>query len=187
MSEADRIFSARKGQGAQAPLSGKRLIISTPRKGGLGGKSRVVEVVHVRRDRSRPIESRLHTASWNAHAETWPEGFRSKPAQPIPPLQDMQPTAPEPAPPVVHVMPMWEPSPQQPAQRVAEPGEPSVEAAARVTRRPRIPKATTRKVAALQFADPFADGDDGTNCMRCGYLVEPAREKRGLLTCLGCG
>jgi hypothetical protein len=175
MSEADRVFSARTGQGAQAPLSEKRLILSAPRKGGLGGsKSRVVEVVHVRRDGSRPIEGGPHTASWNARAETWPEGFRAKPAQPISP-QDMQPVAPEPPPPVVHVMPMWEPS------------EPPVEAAASVPRRPRLPKTKTPKVAARHFADPSADGDDGTNCMRYGYLVEPAREQRGLLTCSACG
>jgi hypothetical protein len=187
MSEADRVFSARRGQGAQAPFGEKRLILSAPRKGGLGGsKSRVVEVVHVRRDGSRPAEGRPHTASWNARAETWPEGFRAKPAQPTPP-QDMQPASPEPPPPVVHVMPMWEPSPQQPAQLAAEPGEPPVEAAAPVPRRPRLPKAKTSKVAARHFADPFADGDDGTNCMRCGYLVGPAREKRGFLTCLTCG
>ncbi|MDO9714295.1 hypothetical protein [Paracraurococcus lichenis] len=37
------------------------------------------------------------------------------------------------------------------------------------------------------FADPFAGEDDGANCLRCGYLVEAAREKRGLLTCAACG
>jgi len=98
----------------------------------------------------------------------------------------MPSVAPEPLPPVVHVMPMWEPSPQQPAQPVAEPGEPSAEVAAPVTRRPRLAKTKAPKVAIRRVADPFADGDDGTNCMRCGYLVEPAREKRGLLTCSTC-
>jgi hypothetical protein len=53
-------------------------------------------------------------------------------------------------------------------------------------RRPRTPEAKTPKVAVRRFADPFADGDDGTNCLRCGYLVEPARERRGLLTCSTC-
>jgi hypothetical protein len=43
------------------------------------------------------------------------------------------------------------------------------------------------KETARHFADPFADGDDGANCLRCGYLIEPAREKRGLLTCAACG
>jgi hypothetical protein len=40
---------------------------------------------------------------------------------------------------------------------------------------------------ARHYADPFAQDDVGANCLRCGYLVEPAREKRGLLTCAGCG
>jgi hypothetical protein len=40
---------------------------------------------------------------------------------------------------------------------------------------------------ARSFADPFDTGDDGANCLRCGYLVEPARERRGHLTCSGCG
>jgi hypothetical protein len=43
------------------------------------------------------------------------------------------------------------------------------------------PKSTKRA-----FADPYVADDTGTNCMRCGYLVSPAREKRGLLTCLKC-
>jgi len=194
MSEADRVFSAWKGQGAQAQSSEKRLIPSAPRKGSLGGsQSRVVEVVHVRRDRSKSVDGHPHIASRNARAETWLEGFRAKPAQPILPQeaqpilpQEMQPVAPEPPPPVVHVMPMWEPSPQQAAQPVTRPGEPPVEAAGPASRSLRIAKATAPKVGARHFADPFADGDDGTNCMRCGYRVGSAREKRGLLTCSTC-
>src|SRR4051812_35126228 len=140
MSEADRVFSAWKGQGTQAPSRKKRLIASAPRKGSLGaGKSRVVEVVHVRREGSRSAEGRPPAASRNVHADAWLEGFRAKPAQPMPP-EGMPSVAPEPPPPVVHVMPMWEPSPQQPAQPVAEPGEPSAEVAAPVRRRPRLPK-----------------------------------------------
>jgi hypothetical protein len=98
----------------------------------------------------------------------------------------MQPVAPEPPPPVVHMMPMWEPSSQQPAEPVTGAGEPPVEAAGPASRSPRIAKAKAPKVVARHFADPFADGDGGTNCMRCGYQVESAREKRGLLTCSTC-
>jgi hypothetical protein len=186
MSEADRVFSAWKGQGAQAQSSEKRLIASAPRKGSPGGsQSRVVEVVHVRRDRSKSGEGRPHDASRNARAATWLEGFRGKPTQPIPP-QDVQPIEPESPPPVVHVMPMWEPSSQQPAQPVTRPGDPPVEAAGPVSGSPRIAKAKAPKVVVRHFADPFTDGDDGTNCMRCGYQIEPAREKRGLLTCSTC-
>jgi hypothetical protein len=53
--------------------------------------------------------------------------------------------------------------------------------------RPRIPKAPAPVSTAQRFADPFAADDDGANCLRCGYLVEPARERRGLLTCATCG
>jgi hypothetical protein len=38
-----------------------------------------------------------------------------------------------------------------------------------------------------RVADPFHADDDGANCLRCGYLVEPARERRGLNTCAACG
>lgn len=184
MSEADRVFPARKGQGSQSLTSEKRLILSAPRRSGPGaGKSRVVEVVHVRRDRSRPVEDHPSPAPWSLRAEAWPEGLRAKPAQPLP-LQDTQPAAPEPAPPVVHVMPMWQPSPPQPAPAMVKPAEPSVERVATWQRRPRVPKAPIPKVVVRYFADPFAD--DGANCLRCGYLVEPAREKRGLMTCSAC-
>jgi hypothetical protein len=64
---------------------------------------------------------------------------------------------------------------------MVKPAEPPVETAVAGPRKPRVPKAAVRR-----FADPFAD-EDGANCIRCGYLVEPAREKRGLMTCSVCG
>jgi len=96
--------------------------------------------------------------------------------------------APEPTPPTVHVMPAWEPSPPQPAPPVPEAGEPAVEAGEGRRRGPRLPKARAPQGTARRYADPFAaDDDGGANCLRCGYLVEPARERRGLLTCATCG
>ncbi len=76
---------------------------------------------------------------------------------------------------------------QQPATADAEPGErpnstQAIEGLDRRAAKPRPAKMTVR-----HFADPFADGDDGANCIRCGYLVEPAREARGLWTCSKCG
>jgi hypothetical protein len=187
MSEADRVFSARKGQGAQATSSERRLILSTTRKRGSdGGKTRMVEVVHVRRGAAGPATECPQAAAWDALAETWLEGFRAKPAQPITP-QEMPPATPKAPPPVGHVMPMWEPSRPQAAQPVEELPAPPVEAAAPEARRPRRAKVMTSATAERYFADPFADGEDGANCMRCGYLVEPAREKRGLPTCSACG
>ena len=186
MSEADRVFPARKGQGSQPLTSERRLILSAPRRSGPGaGKSRVVEVVHVRRGGPRPVEEYSRPVPWSQRTETWPEGLRTKPAQPLP-SQDIQPVAPEPAPPVVHVMPMWQPSPPQPAPLVPKPAEPPVERVMARQRRPRVTKAPIAKAGERRFADPFAD-EDGANCFRCGYLVEPAREKRGLMTCSACG
>ena len=155
----------------------KRHVVTAPRPGA--GKSRVVEVVHIRRDRARPVEDHPPPASWNVRTEIWPESLQAK--------QDIQTVAPEPAPPVVHVMPMWEPSPPQPAPTVTPPDEPLVEPAMAGQHRSRTPKARTSEGEARHFADPFAEGEDGANCLRCGYLVEPARERRGLLTCSSCG
>jgi hypothetical protein len=61
-------------------------------------------------------------------------------------------------------MPGWEPllAPVEPVEPAAKP------------------------VVGRAFADPFAAEDTGTNCIRCGYLVSPEREKRGLLTCHQC-
>src|SRR3954465_14174710 len=79
MSEADRVFSGRRGQGAQAPIGERRLIVRAPRKRGVeGSKSRVVEVVHVRRDGARSVEDHPPPAPWTLRAETWPEGLRAK-------------------------------------------------------------------------------------------------------------
>jgi hypothetical protein len=186
MSEADRVFPARKGQGSQTPTSEKRHILSAPRRSGPGaGKARMVEVVHVRRDRSRPSKDHPRPAPASQHAETWLEALQTKPARPLLP-QDIQPIVPEPTPPVVHVMPMWAPSQPQPVSPAPKPDRVVGEAGMARQRRRRMPAEPLSKVAARRFADPFAD-EDGANCLRCGYLVEPAREKRGLLTCLACG
>jgi hypothetical protein len=187
MSEADRVFPRSAEQRAPTSSGEKRLIPSAPRRSGSGsGKSRVVEVVHVRQGRSRPIEDRPRPAPWNVRAETWPEGFRARSAVPL--LHDnISPGVPESAQPIVHVMPMWQPSSPQPVQPVAKPAEPPVETAFVERRKARTSKPHTPKVTARQFADPFADDDSGANCIRCGYLVEYAREKRGLMTCSKCG
>src|SRR3954468_21959053 len=138
MSEADRVFPARKGQETKAHTAEKRFILSPSRRGGpAGGKGRVVEVVHVRRDGAKPAEARPRPAPWSVRAETWPDGFRAKAASPPRP-STIEPVAPEPASPIVHVMPVWEPPAPQPA-----PHEPSVEIMPAERRRPRTPKAKT--------------------------------------------
>ncbi len=189
MSEADRVFPRHKEQGAQPSSGETRHIVSASRRGGLGGgKTRVVEVVHVQRGRAEPAEDRPRPAPWKMHAETWPEGFGAKSAPPslqheIPPAA----AAAEPAEPTVHVMAMWEPTPQPSAEPIAQPAEPPVEVAIVEDCTPRTSKPSAPKVATRRSADPFADDDRGANCIRCGYLVEPARDKRGLWTCSKCG
>src|SRR3712207_4850203 len=108
MSEADRVFPRREEQAAQTSSSEERLIITPPRKGGFGGgKSRVVEVVHVQRGRSKPTDARSRPARSNVRAETWLEGFRAKSPPPLPP-RDIQPLVPEPVQPTGHVPAMCE-------------------------------------------------------------------------------
>jgi len=180
MSEADRVFPPRQAQGEPISTDEKRFIHTTPRRSGLGAnKSRVVEVVHVRRNRSGLTDDSPRPAARDVGAETWSEGFRAKSPKPFPP-HDIPPVASAPTQPTVHVMPMWEPSAQQPA-------EPQVEAKASRRGRPQIQKPATPAVMIRAFADPFATDDGGANCIRCGYLVEQGREKRGLMTCSKCG
>jgi hypothetical protein len=145
----------------------------------------MVEVVHVRRDRSRPSEGHPRPAPVSQQAGTWLEELQAKPAQPLPP-QDIEPIVPEPASPVVHVMPMWVPSQPQPVPPAPRLDQVAGEAEMARQRRRRTPTQAVSKAEVRRFVDPFAD-EDGANCIRCGYLVEPAREKRGLLTCLVCG
>jgi hypothetical protein len=178
MADPDRVFP-RQDSGARTPSSEKRLILSAPRKGGpAGGKGRVVEVVHLRRGPAKPVQEPPQPAPWNLRAASWPEGFRAKSATPPPRDEGVFASA-EPAQPITHVMPMWEPS--------APEAPPATEIATLEPRQPRGPKPSTAKAAARHFADPFAEDDSGANCIRCGYLVEQAREKRGLLTCTKCG
>jgi len=83
--------------------------------------------------------------------------------------------------PVAHLMPAWE---RTAVEREVEPtlAAPSEPAQPRAKRARRPVAAESRHVA-----DPFDANDDGANCLRCGYAVEPARERRGMMTCARCG
>ena len=185
MSEADRVFSPQSKRAASHGQT--RHIVTAPRKNSSGTMaSRVVEVVQVRRHTSGSDKVRSPSTPWHVHVETWPDGFRARSPAPTP-LQAAQPMVPKVPPPTVHVMPAWEPSVQQPALTdeksvEAPPGIPPVEGLKRGNAKPRLPKVTAR-----DFADPFVEADDRANCIRCGYLVEQAREARGLWTCSKCG
>ena len=162
--DKDHVFARFKDDKPASSERRERLTI--PRRAGATG-SRVVEVVHVRtaamaKDKPRRVDAQLRSASWDG-------GFPVRqPTQAAMPVED---AAAPPAQPVTHVMPAWEP-----VEAVAEAPPAAAEPA-------RIPPA---RRSARRVADPFDAGDDGTNCMRCGYAITPAREKRGLLTCAEC-
>ena len=178
MSEADRVFARMTSPGSHSAPEDKELLHIAPRRRGMTtGQSRVVEVVHRRSD--RPSEATRLERSL-AHAASWPEGFQAR-SGPVPPPLEASNATPDPAPPVGHVMPGWEPllPPLEPAGTSEPPPLPQ----------PSPKKA--RQASPLQmpgrtFADPFATEDTGANCIRCGYLVSPARERRGLTTCVRC-
>jgi hypothetical protein len=173
MSEADRVFARMTPPGSHPAPDDKQLLhISARRRGTAAGHSRVVEVVHRRSD--RPAEApRPERAS--VHAASWPEGFPAR-STPVPPPVEIPAASPVPALPVGHVIPGWAPllAPMEPPSPPVPPQ--------RQTKAPVAPKPPERG-----FADPFAAEDTGANCLRCGYLVEAVREKRGLMTCASCG
>jgi hypothetical protein len=185
MSDADRIFSLLTGQAARTASNERRFINAPRRKGSVSTGPRVVEVVQVRQRGAKPNEAHGPAKQPRTHAQTWPDGFRAKPPLPLP-SADQDPAEPEPVQPGVHVMPMWQPSPQPSEVAEANPPKAPVEAAAPRPRRRRDPAPAVPQQGIRRFADPFSD-EGGANCMRCGYLVEPAREGRGLLTCAACG
>jgi hypothetical protein len=172
MSEADRVFARMTPPGSHPAPEDKELLHVTARlRGTATAQSRVVEVVHRHSDRP-PEAPRPERAS--AYAASWPEGFQARSAPVSPPLEATV-ASPDPAPPVGHVMPGWEP-----LLAPIEPPSPSVPPQ-------RQPKASALPMPSKRaFADPFAAEDTGANCFRCGYLVEPAREKRGLMICASC-
>ncbi|RAI58807.1 hypothetical protein [Roseicella frigidaeris] len=77
------------------------------------------------------------------------------------------------------------PAPEQPtihARLAWTPSAPPAPPARRGSRREGI-----GEERGQDFADPFEATDEGANCLRCGYRVEPAREALGLTTCRACG
>ena len=181
MSEIDHVF-ARLG-GCQSTLTERRELRSIPRRGGATG-SRVVEVVRLSPRRTTAGHDQAHRPASNVLAATWDDGFPPKSARTPSPCPE--PIATVTVKPVAHVMPMWEPADTAGASTSPKPaaseGQPSQTAEPAAPLSPKKPRTRSRRVA-----DPFDPADEGANCTRCGYLVEPARERRGLMTCAGCG
>jgi hypothetical protein len=179
MSDIDRVFARFVTPGA-APTSRRQSVTVA----GRGARSsRVVEVVHLghasgtAEDAPARHASDVGGAAWGA--EVTGKGAPQAPAPAPAGLETAAPSSPQP---VVHMMPAWEPRPLEvETTTVAEAADPTPSVAVKVTRRPRS------EAASRRVADPYDTSDDGANCIRCGYLVEPAREKRGLMTCAGCG
>ena len=176
MDDKDRVFARFKDDKPEA--SSRRELLTIPRRAGATG-SRVVEVVHVRsggavKDRPRRIDIHVRAASWGG-------GFPAKQAASGPLL--IEPATSETATPTTHVMPTWEPVAAEeaspPPRVLAQPVE--------VRRGRGRPRKETTPAPTRHVADPYDASDDGANCMRCGYAIEPARENRGLMTCASCG
>jgi hypothetical protein len=176
MSEADRVFSRMTTPGSlPSPEEKQFLHVTSRRRGAVAGQSRVVEVVHRRSScTAAPAEP--------AHAATWPVEVPGRSAPTLPSGED---AALAPAQPVGHLMPGWERlltpvRPTEPADKIPAAIRPRPQVA-----RPKQPE--NQPISSRRaFADPFAAEDCGANCIRCGYLVSPAREKRGLMTCTRC-
>jgi hypothetical protein len=179
MSEADRVFARMIKPGSHtAPEDTQLLQIKTRRRGAVAGQSRTVEVVHRKSDRAMPASAPARPPVSAAHAATWDERFPARHVAALALAAD-PPATPAPSPPVVHVMPGWEPllPPVTPTMAPLPPLHHKTAKAAPSA----LPKANKRA-----FADPFDAEDTGANCIRCGYLVSPARERRALTTCARC-
>ena len=180
MSEIDHVF-ARLG-GCQSNSTERRELRSIPRRGGATG-SRVVEVVRLSPRGTTAGHDQAHRRASNVLAATWDDGFPAHSARAPSPYAE--PIAAVTAKPVAHVMPMWEPAETAGANASPKPsapeGRPSQTAEPAAPLSPKKPRTRSRRVA-----DPFDPADEGANCLRCGYIIEPARERRGLMTCVRC-
>lgn len=181
MSEIDHVF-ARMG-GCQSTPTEQRELRSIPRRGGATG-SRVVEVVRLPPRGATAGHAQAHRPASKVLAATWDGGFPPKSAWA--PSPSAEPIATVTAKPVAHMMPMWEPAETAGANASPKPsapeGRPSQTAEPAAPLSPKKPRTRSRRVA-----DPFDPADEGANCLRCGYAIQPARARRGLMTCAGCG
>lgn len=178
MTDIDRVFARFSAPGAAATPS--RQTVTVPGRGTRG--SRVVEVVRLRSGRSAAEAAPARHAA-NIGAAAWGAEVSSKGSAPVRAAATPTAAAPPSPQPVVHVMPAWQPKPVevQPTPSREETEASSLPAA------PKAPRRTRSGPTPRRVADPFDANDEGANCLRCGYAVEPVRERRGLMICVGCG
>lgn len=177
MFDIERVF-ARMGarHHAATPQQEHR---SIPRRGKLTG-NRLVEVVRLPARGVSAAQVGSGRTDTSVRAATWEDGFPAKSA--AAPASISQAAEESAGHAVVHVMPMW-------TRRIAELGGESSPPVPAGAPRPAAPTKGFRQPqrSARRVDDPFDASDEGANCLRCGYLVEPAREKRALMTCARCG
>ncbi|MGG5822961.1 hypothetical protein [Falsiroseomonas sp. HW251] len=178
MSDIDRVF-ARLGGGQGAP-SEQQEFRRVQRKAGAG--SRVVEVVRLPARDVMPRQQPTQRQDTRVRALSWDDGFPARDAPP--PAPEAEPAKAPVREQVRHVIPTWtrlRPKPEPEPSPVAPADAAQVAVQPRAKRTQRKPEATIRRAA-----DPFDPTDDGANRYRCEYLIEPTRERRGLMTCAGC-
>ncbi|MGG5823976.1 hypothetical protein ACLF3M_34615, partial [Falsiroseomonas sp. HW251] len=179
MSEIDRVFARFRDD--KSPAVTRREVRNVPQRGTRG--SRTVEAVHVRTGAPSRGADQAKAPSFGVRAASWEDGF---PARDAPPAfaDTTKPAAAAPATPSFHVMPVR--SPSVPAAEPA-PAVPATEPVIEARRGRGRPRKQPAVAPARRVADPFDANDDGANCLRCGYIIEAARERRGLTTCAKCG
>ncbi len=182
MSDIDRVF-ARLG-GGQPTTTEQRELRHIPRRSG-STSSRVVEVVRLPARGAAASAGGSRRTNLGVRAETWDDGFPTRSPPPSSPAPQLAAGTVDPmtAEPVAHVMPMWERAVAEPEVVPAPPPETAQTATTPATKRVRL----AARSGSRRVADPYDTNDDGANCLRCGYLIQPARERRGLMTCAACG
>ena len=177
MSDIDRVF-ARLGGGQGVPAT-EHETRRIPRKGRSQG-AHVVEVVRLQGRGTSLGQDQQPRRDITVRAASWEDGFPAKPSNSAPAAEAMKP-AQEPAQVIGHVI--------EPKWLLAREAETSGVGASRTPRQAKTSRPPRKSTASAgrRIADPLDPDDDGANCMRCGYLVEPERERRGLMICARCG
>jgi hypothetical protein len=179
MDDKDHVFARFKDDKPAA--SDRREVLNIPRR-GVGSGSRAVEVVHMRSTGAPAGKGQPRRLAFTDRAATWENGFPARPPVQLPAPAEADPAAR--AAPVTHVMPAWEPALVD--AKAIVPVRDDTRLAAAVSAAAEASDPRPRK-AGRRIADPFDAADDGANCMRCGYAIEAAREKRGMMLCAACG
>ena len=215
MDEKDRVFARFKDEPRETTGRHERLTILRPARASGSRVVEVVRLrsTAVGTDRPRRVDTHVRAASWDdgfpakltgaalALGEPAPAGNAAPvthvmPAwEPVlmPPAADGVPAeSGEPSvaprrgrgrPRKVAPTGTAAPTPMSPDSAPVPPAEPPL-----ALRRGRgRPRKETLGVPVRPIADPFDEDDDRANCMRCGYAIDPQRERRGLMTCAPCG